>query len=164
MSSDRVREWYGEQRSRRALELNANLSLALVQSCEKRTRRLFNKRLRSHTPVLSCKEEMRDFGTFAALEDEWSAGPAGVVDVQDRRRERGRHRVLRHAWILLICANSRSILAYGFKCKWARKQYLVSGCLSIRASGVLTDHEIVQSERRHCAQQLDLNKHNGEQR
>lgn len=43
-------------------------------------------------------------------------------------------------------------------------QYLVTGCLPIRASGVLTDHEIVQSERRHRAQQLDLNKRNGEQR
>lgn len=37
MSSDRARERYGEQRSRGALELNANLSLALVQSYEKNT-------------------------------------------------------------------------------------------------------------------------------
>lgn len=43
-------------------------------------------------------------------------------------------------------------------------RYLVTGGLPIRASGVLTDHEIVQSERRHRAQQLDLNKRNGEPR
>lgn len=78
----------------------------------RRTRGLFNKSPRSHTPALSCKEEMRDFVTFAALEDEWSAGPAGVVDMQDRRRERGRHRVLRHARVLLKCVCQQLIKLY----------------------------------------------------